>query len=529
MRDEAVDQLADLLAQADSSVSRFEIHAAADAVLTKEPAASRLLRALLDNPAIATSRSPEMPRALERIIAEISNANPRRLRAPLCPSCGIANPLLARDRNGPGRICTPCDRARRTSVTQCGSCQAQKIRHQHVVGIDYCRTCWKAQLRGAAGRVEETLRAYYPTLTATSVVEQLPPDRSRILRLALELEAHGELWCASPHAGSVQFAKLHERLRSAGADLPARVCGHCGTVTLSYSRLDGVLSCRRCYRNAHKAPCDVCHRTQALERRLADGSRLCQPCSRTRPEASGPCSSCKKARPIRLRTKDGPLCQQCRDAKNVDICRNCQNTTTCRFAFTTRAICEPCSQKKVPCRECGADGFVYSRASDGSAVCRRCAPRIIETCAACHEPRQVGGRVSAGPLCKNCYLKNPASWRSCVRCTRIDRLTANGRCTACHAGFLLDELLPPELTRDNDQLQRLHTACMRASPTVILGVFRREANVVLLRSLLNSPGTITHDQLDGLGTFGATAAVRGLLVEHGLLPFRNESVVRLEH
>lgn len=469
-----------------------------------------------------------MPRALERILDALAPASPASLRRPLCPRCGSERALVAADPDMPERVCTPCGRAARQVTTRCGLCDGRKVRHAGVAGVDYCRRCWTRIRPQAAQLILAQLRCSLPGIDAVGVLEQIPGGPDRMLRLALELEASGAAWFAAPAAGSVQFAGLYDLARAAGADLPDRRCGRCAEVTSSLSRLDGLLCCRRCYAHARHDTCGGCGQSRALERRLADGRRLCQSCSRERPEASAACLRCGRHRLIGFRTATGPICSACRDLETVDTCSSCGRDSSCRFAGTPSAICESCATGREACHSCGHRRPVHSRTTAGGPICHGCAPTIVEVCTDCGRERIVAGRVPAGPLCTLCLPKNPGSWHDCSRCGRHCHLDARRLCSRCRADDLIATLFPSELVASDTRIEQLHAACLAAEPAVTLGVFRRKTTVMLLHELLRTPGEITHELLDASGSVPATRAIRAMLVEHGVLPPRNESLARLE-
>ncbi|MHA7145144.1 hypothetical protein ACX80U_10545 [Arthrobacter sp. TmT3-37] len=68
---------------------------------------------------------------------------------------------------------------------------------------------------------------------------------------------------------------------------------------------------------------------------------------------------------------------------------------------------------------------------------------------------------------------------------------------------------------------------LAADPQYVLRLIRSKAAWTVLETALASPGTLTHEVLDELGTPRAVSQVRSLLVEHAILPKRDEYAHRL--
>ncbi|WP_188814048.1 hypothetical protein [Pseudarthrobacter polychromogenes] len=140
----------------------------------------------------------------------------------------------------------------------------------------------------------------------------------------------------------------------------------------------------------------------------------------------------------------------------------------------------------------------------------------------------MAGRAEGAPLCDYCYRSNPASFRNCRACDTKTRLL-RGLCTPCTAAEYLSELFTAQLLRDSLEVQSLHAALLAADPARVVTAFQRTGSVELLRTLLNQEETRTHAFLDAAGPDQATRAVRSILVEHSLLPARDNNLARFKH
>jgi integrase len=348
------------------------------------------------------------------------------------------------------------------------------------------------------------------------------------MTLALELEAHGPRWFADPALGTLLFGTLYDALRGAGAPLPARRCGRCGTEAPLTQVLEGRRCCRKCSRRARMIACDGCGQLAEIERRQPDGTRLCQRCTNTLADESAECVVCGHHRVIGQRTSEGPICGTCRQLQRTDICTRCGRHAPCRFAGTDQAICSPCATTKRQCIRCEQQRPVHSRTGLGEPICHGCAEPVIETCTDCGRARRVHGRAAGAPYCQHCYAKNPVSFRDCTRCGNHAYLNADGLCDRCTATDKINALFPGDLVAANPNIQALRDACLAAEPVTILRAFRRKGSTEMLRALLGNPQNISHTTLDAMGSHAATRAVRSLLVEHSVLARRDEHLAQLE-
>lgn len=558
MRDEVVDGLVDRIAAIESGLERATVREIVDRIVSKEVMGHRLLAQLAADPEMLTSGSSRMPLLLDRILLDLRAAGGSAIQPPGCANCGRM--VLLSSRDGKGRICAACRRGQQQHSAACLECGRLQKRHAEVLGDAFCRPCWNALKSVADERLTRFVAAWVPEGTTTMMLaatEGLGVDRR--LRLAIECERSGADWIADPAAASASFAKFYDALRELGAALPARACGHCGRVTKLSGRLNGRICCNACYKAGHLDVCDGCHDKASLESRLADGRRLCQKCTNKLPESRADCIICGNRRHIAVRTSAGPMCSRCRTAPapdactlcgvvtecrfpgttkaiclscyaaaRFDICHRCNQERECRFARTPKAICDPCAQRPRQCSRCGRMTSPSRHTEDGAPVCWSCVPQIVETCSSCGQEKRVNARSAAGPLCQSCARTSPLMFRDCVRCGAHSRLHRRRWCDRCYADDKLRELFPDELVASNPQVAMLRERALAGDPRRTLLAFRRNTTVHALRDALNASKSLSHALLDGIAPEGTIAPVRALLIEHGLLPPRDETLVKFE-
>ncbi|WP_424449828.1 hypothetical protein [Microbacterium arborescens] len=524
------------------------------------PVARRTLDLLVASPGLLTAADPTSPPALARLLLRLVEAGARTIQAPGCVLCGQQRPL---PRQLPsGRACNACSRRLTRRQGSCRRCGHTRVLKAGPDGIEYCLRCWKDMKPDSTDRIIIEIRRH--RRIAASVIEQavhrLPSARDRRVRLMLELHAHAHEWFAEPGVGSVLFGAFYDLLIADGARLPPRRCGGCGTTRTLTERVDGKISCRRCYRHAHRALCDDCGDLTHLERLLSDGRRLCQRCTNTLEDESAPCVRCGTHRLIAYRSPTGPLCSTCRsssqqdtctvcatitaclfhrtdkaictpcsDAASVDVCTICARERKCRWAGTARAVCEQCANPREPCASCGEVRLRHKRAPDLSGfLCWACTPRIIETCTGCGDDRLVNGRVDGHPYCPLCYPQQPESFRRCTRCGTVTRLVGK-HCARCRADKMIREMIPDGLAANDPRIAQLRERWFLGAPSKIIYAFERGTLAcTLVTRLLSDPTLRTHTFLDQIGTENQTRAVRSVLVDHGLLPPRGELLARFE-
>lgn len=181
----------------------------------------------------------------------------------------------------------------------------------------------------------------------------------------------------------------------------------------------------------------------------------------------------------------------------------------------------------VPCGRCGEHHQIVANWPDGG-VCGYCyqqAKRTRGTCA-CGHGGVLPGRIDGQAACRRC--SGVKLNIDCKTCGAEDELYRGGRCQRCELAVLVDQLLTNPATGVM-AAELVPVACalksMKRSNSGVTWIRQRHVTA-FLKDLAMAP-TITHEKLDELpGADRTRNYIRGLLVEHGALPNRDELAVR---
>lgn len=183
----------------------------------------------------------------------------------------------------------------------------------------------------------------------------------------------------------------------------------------------------------------------------------------------------------------------------------------------------------VPCGRCGEHHQIVANWPDGG-VCGYCyqqAKRTRGTCDCGHEG-VLPGRIDGQPACRRC--SGVKLNIDCKTCGAEDELYRGSRCWSCELAVLVDGLLTnPDTGVMAAELTPVATALksMKRSNSGVTWIRQRHVTT-FLKDLAVAP-TITHEKLDELpGADRTRNYIRGLLVEHGVLPPRDELAVRYD-
>jgi hypothetical protein len=163
-------------------------------------------------------------------------------------------------------------------------------------------------------------------------------------------------------------------------------------------------------------------------------------------------------------------------------------------------------------------------------VCSYCyqqAKRTRGTCDCGHEG-VLPGRIDGHPACRRC--SGVKLNIDCKTCGAEDELYRGSRCWSCELAILVDQLL----TNLDTGVMAAELApvaaalkSMKRSNSGVTWIRQRHVSA-FLKDLATAP-TITHEKLDELpGPDRTRNYIRGLLVEHGALPHRDELAVRYD-
>jgi integrase len=185
------------------------------------------------------------------------------------------------------------------------------------------------------------------------------------------------------------------------------------------------------------------------------------------------------------------------------------------------------NQWPIPCGRCGEHHQIVANWPDGG-VCGYCyqqAKRTRGTCVCGHEG-VLPGRIDGQPACRRC--SGVKLNLDCKTCGAEDELYRGSRCWSCELAALVDQLLTnPDTGVMAAELVPVAPALksMKRSNSGVTWIRQRHVTA-FLKDLAVAP-SITHEKLDELpGADRTRNYVRGLLVEHGALPRRDELTVR---
>lgn len=164
-----------------------------------------------------------------------------------------------------------------------------------------------------------------------------------------------------------------------------------------------------------------------------------------------------------------------------------------------------------------------------AGVCGYCyqqAKRTRDTCG-CGHAGVLPGRIAGRPACRRC--SGVRLNVDCAQCGAEDELYRGSRCWPCELAVVVDQLLTrPDTGVMAVELVPMATALKSMKRANSGLTWIRQAHVTaFLKDLAVAP-TITHQLLDALPRTRTRDYVRGLLVEHGTLPRRDETKIRYQ-
>ena len=397
----------------------------------------------------------------------------------------------------------------------------------HEPGRWGCRQCRFAQVVELAASAEGSL----PRPVIGAAVEAVAPSGQALIKLAAALAADpGALAAGAPPVAGRLAAELIVR---GSATLTVPACAVCGRRGLPLFRGEGGGVCQRCRTWQLAQPCGACGKTKPVVARTAAGQPLCGVCCRRAGRASRRCGVCGKTAPIAVRAREArpDICVNCYRMPET-ACAVCGRRRECYYAATSRPVCPSCLPRATAiCARCGQDRPPQARWPEGP-VCDRCytaALRNRGTCASCGQLRRLA--APPGPdadTCSGC-AGLPAS-HACARCGTEDKLYERGLCDRCSLRRRAMELLagtggqvPHEL------LAVLEAICAARTPKSAINWLRRSHGAALLADLASGKLPATHQALDADPRRRAADYLRQMLVAGGLLPPRDEELVRAGH
>ncbi|MGH9009810.1 MAG: hypothetical protein ACRDYF_08200, partial [Acidimicrobiia bacterium] len=255
------------------------------------------------------------------------------------------------------------------------------------------------------------------------------------------------------------------------------------------------------------------------------GQALCAACA---PRPRRRCSSCGRVRVIarRARGADGDLCEICYRGPTA-VCRMCGRDRPCNFVTEGTPICRSCSpRRQLPCAHCHQARYPCVRWPEGP-VCEPCYRAALSRqgiCTSCGTKRRlVAPPGPAARFCADCA--GVPGLARCRSCGAEERPYRHGCCVRC---ALVERA--GQLTGGPDgRLAAVYQAVIAApQPYSAHNWLRSSAGAAIMADLAAGTLPLTHQALDAHPQPRAADYLRSMLVAHGLLPTRDDAVVRLE-
>jgi len=182
----------------------------------------------------------------------------------------------------------------------------------------------------------------------------------------------------------------------------------------------------------------------------------------------------------------------------------------------------------IGCARCKGHYELVASWPDGSicGYCYQAAKRTTGICACGHQG-VLPGLIDDRPACRRCSgVKLNVD---CVACGAEAELYSGGRCQRCVLSVTAQRLLThPDTGLITAQLQVIVDALTAMHRPNSGRVWIRQPHVQsVLRELARHP-TLTHEVVDRLPAGRTTDYIRSLLVEHGVLPSRDEKLARFQ-
>lgn len=175
----------------------------------------------------------------------------------------------------------------------------------------------------------------------------------------------------------------------------------------------------------------------------------------------------------------------------------------------------------VPCARCSQHYEIAANWPDGG-ICGYCyqqAKRTRGVCSCGHEG-VLPGRLDDKPACRAC--SGVRLNVDCRSCGAEDELYSGGRCWTCTLAATVDSLLTNPSTGEIPHRLRPFAEALKSMKRANSGLtwIRQKHVSAFLQDLAVVPA-VTHDAVDKLPKSRTREFVRGLLVEHGVLPRRD--------
>jgi hypothetical protein len=182
--------------------------------------------------------------------------------------------------------------------------------------------------------------------------------------------------------------------------------------------------------------------------------------------------------------------------------------------------------KWPPCARCHKHHKPAATWPEGRVCgyCYKAAQRVEGTCA-CGHTGVLPGIIEASPACRSCSRIRLSV--DCGGCGSETELYSGGRCWACVLAATVDRVLTNPVTGEIAPTLRPVAAALKSMTRANSGMtWIRQPHVNAFLTDLAVAPDISHASLDRLPASRTRDYVRGLLVEHGALPRRDERLAR---
>ena len=487
--------ITDLVAAVEHQLEPGQIRTVVTAVTGGRAKSRRLAAALAERPEVlADGRSPA-PRAVGDLLLALRQAGAQALSPPCCAQCG--KQLRTFQRRGQDWYCSVCGQ----HTGACAACgNTRRISSRDRAGRPRCAQCPDAGNREPVTVIHGIITGlglHASREIVATAVRRSAPQPSYQQKLAWAPEERPALLTGDGYLAPLRaIPRFIDLLHAAGvAGIVRPACPGCHRVVRIDKPLDGVRVCRMCIAHSRLAKCARCGARREPVTRDDQGRPLCANCFITDPANLETCVGCGRRRPVDRRAPDGPLCSRC-PALPLLTCSICGKATRCGISrLTGQPWCPPCQHRTAACSACGRHLAIAS------------------------------GTLT-DPICAGCTA--PPAWLACPACSDPGH-PSPGQCARCLINRRLDELMGPSARPLPPGLQALRRDIATAEhPITAMRWLTKPAIAPVLSDLAAGRMPLTHQAFDELPGTQALAHLRQTLVAVGVLPERDEEMIRLE-
>jgi hypothetical protein len=390
-----------------------------------------------------------------------------------------------------------------------------------------CGLCKRDQALALVVAAERSLSVGQVTAAFDAVATN--PQRLRSLAAALAADPRALGVGAPPLVGRL----VGELVARGSLTFTVPACVRCRRDDRPLFRSSQGGVCAHCRSRQLAAACAHCGVTKPVAGRSDAGEPICERCRR-RDRGRRRCGVCAKIASIAVRGTQGrpDVCVNCYRLPEA-VCVRCRRHRPCSFADGLEPLCKACTPRRTaPCARCGNDRPPTARWPEGPLCepCYRAALHRRGVCAGCGQTRRLvdpPGREAT--RCGDCAGGGVPGGHVCASCGVEDRLFERGRCARCALARRAHELLADEGGVVPAVLIPLTEAIAAArQPYSALNWLRNGAGAAVLAEVAAGRLALTHEALDAHPRPRAADYLRRMLTAHGVLPERDEDLLRAE-